>query len=165
MTTTPSNLTLRVIRDYAEKVGEHYSIYDEVGCADIDGLVAQLGGRVHVQDGPESLKVLEEDDFVINVPSSTSARRDRFTIAHELGHYFLHYIYPELSGPKSFDRGASNRAETEANTFASSLLMPAGAFRRAHEATGGNARRLAAMFDVSPRAAEVRCSVLGLSVE
>jgi Zn-dependent peptidase ImmA (M78 family) len=160
--TEASGLSLRAIRDYAEKVGGEYEIYDANSRADLFVLLEELGGEVRVHDGPESLVVTDVGDFIVNIPTTTSSRRDRFTIAHELGHYFLHYLFPGRSGPAVFGRGLTNRAETEANTFASSLLMPEKGFREAYELVGPNARELAMIFEVSPRAAEVRCDVLRL---
>lgn len=160
--TEAAGLTLASIRKYAEAVGEHYRIYDEHGYADLDKLVRVLGGTVEIGAAPESLVVKREGEFTIHVPLTTSSRRDRFTIAHELGHYFLHYIYKKESDELRFGRGLSNRAETEANTFAASLLMPAQQFKAAFEAFAGDTYRIAALFDVSSSAAEVRCSVLSL---
>lgn len=157
-----SGLSYHAIRKYAERIGDVHGAYDDDGSIDIRKLVDLLGGRVLVGNSEESLHVDEEDRFTIFVPSSTSMRRDRFTIAHELGHYFLHYLYPQQRGAASFARGGRNRAETEANVFASSLLMPANAFRRMHGVLDGDVRALAAHFDVSPAAANVRCEVLGL---
>ncbi|PPB47324.1 ImmA/IrrE family metallo-endopeptidase [Arthrobacter agilis] len=92
----------------------------------------------------------------------TSNRRDRFTIAHELGHYFLHYLQPGMTTPKSFWRGESNRGETQANVFAASLLMPEDFFKAAFSRCGRDWWALSQIFGVSPRAAEVRAQVLGL---
>ena len=161
-TTQASNLSYNAISRYAERVGEHYGIYDVGGKADIDRLVDVLGGRVVVHNSSESLHVRDEDDFVIYIPQTTSERRDRFTIAHELGHYFLHYLYLDHEGEETFSRGGRNRAETEANVFAAALLMPADHFTREYERIG-NATLVAWHFDVSPAAADVRAQVLGLS--
>jgi len=63
-----------------------------------------------------------------------SAGRRNFTLAHELGHYFLHRnTHP--GGLKCTNRNmadwdeARNKIEGEANTFASYLLMPLDDFR------------------------------------
>ena len=101
-------------------------------------LVHRLGGRVMVGNGRESLHVNSVGDFIIYLPQMTSSRRDRFTIAHELGHYFLHYLHAKREDPASFGRGDRNLVETQANVFASSLLMPAKQFTthwRRHAAT------------------------------
>lgn len=63
----------------------------------------------------------------IYVSSSENIRRQIFTIAHELGHFYLH---SDL-GEETFYRqqalnlsGETNEREQEANLFAASLLMP-----------------------------------------
>lgn len=159
----PSRLSNSAIREYAERVGTHYDIYDRAGTADVRELVRALGGTVAYGDSRESLHVNGPGDFTIYLPEVTSSRRDRFTIAHELGHYFLHYLHPKHDEPASFGRGDRNSVETQANVFASSLLMPEAAFSRAWTRTEGDIYTLAQQFDVSPNAAEVRAQVLGLS--
>ncbi|NMF27969.1 ImmA/IrrE family metallo-endopeptidase [Cellulosimicrobium aquatile] len=161
--TQPAGLQNSAIAAYAERVGTNYSIYDSSGQADISALLNALGGRIEYSDRPEASHVWEKGNFVVFIPNSTSRRRDRFTIAHELGHYFLHYLYPKRSGEMSFGRGGRNRAETEANVFASALLMPDAPFRRAWRELGADEWHVARRFDVSPAAAQVRASILNLA--
>lgn len=159
----PSTLSYTAIRRYAERIGEHYGIYDRAGSADIRALVRELGGTVAYGEGRESLSVSEPGNFTIYLPHMTSSRRDRFTIAHELGHYFLHYLHAEREGVVRFGRGDRNLAETQANVFASSLVMPEEQFRKWHRVHGGDKFAIAKIFEVSPAAVEVRAEVLGLS--
>lgn len=163
MITEPSRLTNASIREYAERIGEHYGIYNRAGTCDVQEFVLRLGGRISYGDSPESLHVNAPGDFTIFLPKLTSSRRDRFTIAHELGHYFLHFVHPRREPPASFGRGERNTAETQANVFASSLLMPAASFETAWTRSGGDVYRLASQFEVSPAAVEVRAQVLGLA--
>lgn len=160
--TEPARLTNAAIQEYAERVGEHHNLYDESGHADIDRFIFSLGGNTTYATNDESLHVTKPGDFTIFIPHFTSSRRDRFTKAHELGHYFLHYLYSDTDGERSFGRGGRDRVETEANVFASALLMPSGPFRRSHKELGGDKWALAARFEVSPQAAEVRAQVLNL---
>jgi Zn-dependent peptidase ImmA (M78 family) len=160
---TPTKLSHSAIRDYAEKIGRHHGIYDVSGCADVDALVHKLGGRVVVRDTAESMHVFGKSDFEIFLPTFTSARRDQFTKAHELGHYFIHYRHAGLDGPAKFGRGGQNLAETQANVFASSLLMPEREYRTAFARYGDDWWALARHFNVSPAAAEVRARVLNLT--
>ena len=160
--TEPAGLSNWAIQDYAERVGEYHKVYDDDGRADIDAFVAALGGSFEYAVDEESLHVRGPGDFVIYLPHFTSARRDRFTKAHELGHYFLHYVYRKQQTTASFGRGGRDRAETEANVFASALLMPKAQFSRAFTDLDGDPWDVAARFDVSPRAAEVRAEVLKL---
>lgn len=157
----PLKATYAQINDYAVRVGSTFGIYDDDGHANLDVLLDSLGGDVRVRDGNESSVVHDDGRFTVFVPSSTSPRRDRFTIAHEIGHYLLHY---ENAGRKQkvFTRRGSNHAETQANYFAAALIMPVEHFTQAFNELGGDLWKLARQFDVSPAAAEVRCSVLGL---
>lgn len=161
--TAPANLSNRAIEQYADRVGRAYAIYDAEGHANIDELCSRLGGRLEYSDRPESSIVMAPGAFTIYIPRSTSSRRDRFTVAHELGHYFLHYLLQNRQDAVMFGRGARNRAETEANVFASTLLMPAPEFRQMYTSLTGDTWRIAEAFDVSPAAVEVRAQVLGLS--
>lgn len=161
--TSPVRLAFPAIRQYAERVGHHHEIYDTSGRADIDGLVKRLGGTVSSVGGAESLRVTAPGRFTVLLPSFASARRDRFTKARELGHYFLHYRFPGLTGEASFPRGGRSLAETQANVFVSTLLMPRDEFTDAHHRLVGDIGSLARFFDVSPAAAKLRAQILDLA--
>ncbi len=66
--------------------------------------------------------------------ATLSDGRQRFTIAHEFGHYLLHRDQQDLfeCSDDDINRGDNNERdiETEANLFASTLLMPLRDFRR-----------------------------------
>jgi hypothetical protein len=82
---------------------------------------------------------LLRDGTVIEVPSRDPAPRQRFTVAHELGHATLRHEVPE------------NRIEVEANTFAAELLLPRPALIQAVSA-GLGFREVAQRFDASRQA-------------
>lgn len=72
---------------------------------------------------------------IIGINAEHHTNRQRFTIAHELGHYLLHSFSPQdLYVDHSFqvllrDERSSEGTDTterEANLFAAELLMPAG---------------------------------------
>ncbi len=72
----------------------------------MEPLVARLGGKITYRSSsdsiveiPESIKVFESNKFTIYLPLNTSMERDRFTIAHELGHLFLHFPLVRLHHP------------------------------------------------------------------
>lgn len=141
---------------------------------DIESLVRRIGGRVKMQntlfDDPEksgSLLVHAPDHFEIIVPAHTSPTRDRFTVAHELGHYFLHYLWRKRTVADMPDqmmalRKGSDRVEWEANWFAAGFLMPEKAFRKAFRDHAGSLSAISRVFAVSEQAAEVRIAQLGL---
>ena len=130
----------------------------------MDGLLNIIGknhGTLEVSFGvpEETLKIREDGSFVITIPANNSPLRDVFTVAHELGHYFLH---SDRISPASFNRSGTNQKETEANWFAAELLMPTHLFRKASEELQYDPQRVAARFGVSGAAARVRMTVLGL---
>ena len=140
---------------------------------DIRKTVDEIGGDVEVVDywlqsnQAGSLKVQGESDFCIYVPAHTTLERDNFTIAHELGHYVLHYLYFDLHREKGqiFEatRYGSGREEWEANWFAASFLMPDRVFRASFKSTNGQIDPLARKFKVSRAAVWVRAQSLELN--
>nr|WP_325295139.1 ImmA/IrrE family metallo-endopeptidase [uncultured Oscillibacter sp.] len=100
---------------------------------DVEGLCDSLGIKIHYVDFSSiEGKVKKEisgaiqkngDTYTILVNENESDVRARFTIAHELGHYFLHVKNDSRQIVTSFRRDQSPR-ETAANKFAAELLMP-----------------------------------------
>ena len=168
-----SRLSKAQVYTFAESIAKQLSF--SAG-DDIRALIERMGGRVQIEDtllsDPEytgSLYVEEPSKFRIVVPSHTSPERDRFTIAHELGHYILHYLWAKKKNPQfpdrvmAFRRG-SDRIEWEANWFAAAFLMPESAFKAAYKDYDGDIRMIADHFRVSVAAAEVRAKGLGLII-
>jgi hypothetical protein len=64
--------------------------------------------------------------FRINVNRHEKKERQRFTIAHEIGHYLLHrsLIGDGVSDSVLYRSTLSNQQEVEANKVAAALLMP-----------------------------------------
>lgn len=141
---------------------------------DLEPVLAALGGRLAYKDfwdidstDSGSIRVDGPADFEIFVSNATSGARDRFTIAHEIGHYVLHYLYPRTQG-KAIEkmyatRYGSDREEWEANWFAASFLMPREAFVARMSACGQDLDCVASHFGVSRKAAEVRARSLALT--
>lgn len=154
-------------RNYIEKIASE--IAEKLGFkpgGDLKKVVRQLGGEVNVRPWHEpepngSIHVHKEGKFTINLSPFTGHFRDRFTIAHELGHYFLH----SRAGKHEIRiaREGSNLVEWEANWFAAGFLMPEEAFRAQWKKVQGDHAALAAFFDVSPQTVRVRAKGLGLS--
>ena len=101
------------------------------------------------------------EGHAIELRGTSNARRRRFTIAHEIGHFLLH---PERAVTER--GGATNKTmaacEREANQFAAELLMPEHLVRQAVLEEGPDARLLADRFDVSAQAMHLRLRRLGL---
>ena len=116
----------------------------------------------------------EEKKFKIFINEAKPKTRQQFTVAHELGHYFLHSeILKEekilVDGEQSLDGnnmlfrldGAeASRIETEANNFAASLIMPKDLVIKARKVTD-TVEECAKIFSVSVPAMSIRLERLG----
>jgi Zn-dependent peptidase ImmA (M78 family) len=95
-----------------------------------------------------------------------SLPRQRFTLAHEIGHACLHDdgngAVIDLRSSDMESGESKNPKEAEANAFAADLLMPSIPFAQKYGEFGGDARRLSAFFKVSETAIFVRIKNLGL---
>lgn len=98
-------------------------------------IAKDLGIRIFLADLED--KVGGYYDFKekkIFINRNNTPQRQRFTIAHELGHYFLHseFIRDEFMKTGKYHtlrrEIADDPKELEANTFASHLLMPSHLF-------------------------------------
>jgi len=90
--------------------------------------------------------------------------RRRFTIAHELGHYFLHHDNPNEFRYMDLRSTKRTSEETEANRFAEELLMPEEELRQEYaNLMFPTAERLSEIFQVSKQAMKYRLSRLGLA--
>lgn len=148
----------------------------------IDLLAEQLGAQISYtpSTGPESgfaLRSAQNDGWVIGVNSNTSRRRQRFTVAHEIGHLLMHegreLIVDQsvrVNWRDDVSSMATDREEIEANRFAAAILMPRRMVIDAikERPKAGNESRdeliasLARMFDVSTEAMGYRLINLGI---
>lgn len=95
--------------------------------------------------------------WYVIVSSLLPRHRQRFTLAHEIGHWVLHRDDHTYFAHRPGSRG---RYEREANQFAAELLMP---FPALQKAAGQMAfRELATYFEVSREALAIRLEETGL---
>ncbi len=145
---------------------------------DLNEAVRRLGGTLceaRIEPGkPEAMVSKTGERFQIVVRHHEWQARKRFSIAHELGHLFLHMGY--LVNPDTwaktgdyqdsvYHRFGYGVEEQEANLFAAALLMPEKSFRAAVSELNSSAnplKRLASRFQTSPAAALRRGQELGL---
>lgn len=148
----------------------------------VDRIAEALGAAVAHQalsDG-EISGMLYRDGVrtVIGVNSNHALKRQRFTIAHEIGHLVLHKGRPVLVDTSvrvnwrdDTSSKASDREEIEANAFAAELLMPQKLVRHEIERLLKKDRKivdrkltkvLAEAFDVSVDAMNYRLINLGI---
>ncbi|WP_130472499.1 ImmA/IrrE family metallo-endopeptidase [Candidatus Magnetaquicoccus inordinatus] len=159
----PFGGTSKQIEQFAEQIAERlgYRPGD-----DLIPLVQRLGGRIEYQELQElerddgSIRVNGSRDFVIKLASFTGPMRDRFTIAHELGHFFLHSLFGQVRILMKRSRSANSILEWEANWFAAGFLMPETLFRDKCMEYSNKIVDVAAFFLVSEDAVRVRMKKL-----
>lgn len=139
---------------------------------DIDELVASLGGSIQTDlSYTDGMVIKEGESFKILVSPFQDEKRRRFTIAHELGHLFLHMGYltnDELwkhQNENVYHRLGSSEKEYQANEFAAAFLMPKDEYLKImNENVDGNkvnTFKIAEYFNVSVEAASNRGKFLG----
>lgn len=130
--------------------------------------VTYLNGNLNITTSPTafeedggSLYVKPDKSFELYLSPNTSPIRDNFTIAHELGHLLLH-VDKELKEAVTFNRFGSDRYEWQANRFAAAFLMPLDSFINICKKFNNDVYRIAAHFQVSIPAVEIRMKSLSL---
>jgi Zn-dependent peptidase ImmA (M78 family) len=96
--------------------------------------------------------------YRISVSRSDHYFRQRFTMAHELGHYILHrhrMVNNVIEDTAMYRSNLSDALEREANQFAASLLMPLEQVKRDHDEIK-DVNVLANKWQVSPAAMRIR---------
>jgi len=139
----------------------------------IDEIVFGCGVRILPWDfdnNIDGLVVQLDAGAVIWVNRSQAKTRQRFTLAHELGHHLLRHVdefHLDLGGDLSPNATGEHpdynwRAERAANEFAANLLMPASMIRQASAETT-DVSVLASQFNVSPAAMGFRLTSLRIN--
>lgn len=144
----------------------------------IESLAERLGAQISYSpfDGDLSGMVFRDDNkVIIGVNSLHHPNRQRFTIAHEIGHMLLHKgqeVHVDrtyrVNLRNDLSSQAVSREEIEANAFAAALLMPEGMLvedLRGREIDFEGEEQLgvlAAKYEVSLQAFNLRLTNLGL---
>ena len=98
------------------------------GLMDLYGVAESLGIKVlrhSLKDDDSGVLLVKDGRAIVILNSKHHENRQRFSLAHELAHYYLH----RQEGFEIFHRDqisslGMKRIEIEANTFAAELLMP-----------------------------------------
>lgn len=135
-------------------------------------IARSLGINVYEATLPNTLsgmigRMHESGEIDIVVNTEHAPVRQRFTVAHELGHYFAIMADPKRSDAPFIHRRdqlaacGTSQEEIFANQFAAELLMPGSEVKRLR-ATGMDTPRLASHFKVSFDAMNNRLKNLGV---
>lgn len=142
----------------------------------VDRIAEQLEIKIVVtplQPGVSGALIRDNGRSFIAVNSGHHRNRQRFTIAHEIGHYHLEHAMDDHVDREFIvimrDENSSlaeNSLEIAANQFAAALLMPRGLimrdFARLGSFTDEEISRLALKYQVSELALQLRLRNLGL---
>lgn len=112
-----SDIIRRFQEDYPVKVGR---LAKELGLRVLlKPLPAKISGEIRPSNETPS-------GFEININRFEKNTRQRFTIAHEIGHYLLHshLIGGGITDSVLYRSRLSNQIEAEANRTAADILMP-----------------------------------------
>ena len=142
---------------------------------DVEGLPERLGIRYHKANLAKGISGMLErmgDTFLITVAANDPLTRQRFTLAHELGHYMLHRkligagldddrAYRSTEGGKYHNTFIGPKQETDANRFAANMLMPRELVQAKWEARNWDkspdtVRQMAELFGVSKPSMTIR---------
>jgi Zn-dependent peptidase ImmA (M78 family) len=144
----------------------------------VEALAAALAIDVRYSAGNDDVSgalIRSEDSVVIAVNSAQHENRQRFTIAHEIGHFLLHkgtQVHFDddfrVNYRKADSTGTATADEKEANWFAAVFLMPEHFLRKdwlrlrlENHPPLGAIHSLAVRYKVSPKAMELRLVNLG----
>lgn len=123
---------------------------------------AEKHDSIHVkfEDGEEN------PDIRVYLSETSSQFRENFTLAHELGHFVLHYIIPGHQNNRSefmaTRNGEPELVEFEANRFSAEFLMPRDTFTQKADTFNQSESKLSAYFKVSQEAVRVRIQDLNI---
>lgn len=143
---------------------------------DVKAVAERLGATVvfeELDDDVSGFLLIEKDVITIAVNKLHHMNRQRFTIAHECGHLYLHANQGDrlwVDKGYFFRNAKSHRGdqlpEIQANQFAAGLLMPEDLLYSSIENVAAisdiDVFRLALRFQVSEQAMTVRLVSLGL---
>ncbi len=142
---------------------------------DVRSIALRHDIKVNEEDFPETLSgalLRSEAGVVIAINKRHGRNRQRFSVAHELGHFFLHrdeagyYDQGHLIGVhfRATPDGCNwDAKEIEANRFAAELLMPRQMIIEAIQRSGqAQASDLARQFEVSEEAMTYRLTDIRL---
>lgn len=145
-------------RETARSVAKRYGLKPPV---DVHGLASAAGLKVAYDLIAVPAQYYREERLIV-VKKDEHRHRQRFSIAHELGHWFLHH---DVMRDKCTECGDGFRAferavEAEAHEFAAELLVPLTILNRLVK-EGASPSQMASAFDVSEAALWVRLTRTG----
>lgn len=134
---------------------------ERLGCLVLP-MDSELGRHLGMSMRVDDVPVLRVSRSSLNYEHTVPGDRQRFTVAHELGHLVLHHASPQPANP-----AAATKMEREAHRFASAFLTPGDAVVDDLAISGGrvtlsNLANLKEKWGLSIKAFVVRFQQLGV---
>lgn len=160
-------------RHILEIVNKIHIEFNEDLPINLDSILKRFGfthQKLNLDNDVSGALIINENAKLICTNANDSEKRERFSIAHELGHYFIHHIQDlELTKSATYlrDKLSStgvNDKEIEANYFAACLLMPEEKIKELvnfNISFDKNVEKLSKDFNVSETAMAIRLNKLG----
>jgi Zn-dependent peptidase ImmA (M78 family) len=166
---------VRDISELAEEVADEYSSSSRIDLHTVLRANSITWSYGHYDDAFDGMLEHEEGAFHVycnlNRVETETSPRARFTLAHELGHFYIDEHRNELAAGRTLCHGSlceyesRNPVEQEADHFASCLLMPAKHFIQAAKSCSAGLYaiiKLARSFDTSLTSTAIRYASLGI---
>lgn len=135
---------------------------------DIKAIVKENGIEIQEIILPSAISGIlkcENEKWIICVNKNHHYKRQRFTIAHEFGHYVLHRKEGTVYEDTTFFRNNNKSSiEYKANEFAAELLIPEDLLKSAIKNGITKITELAEEFCVSVQAVRFRATELGYNI-
>ena len=106
------------------------------------------GTKEHLPTGVYAMTYRESRMTLIGYNENASVNRQKFSVAHELGHLYMGHLH----GQSSIDLNSSDNDEIEANQFAASLIMPPSLIKQSIKSGVKDVEELAKLYEVSTEA-------------
>lgn len=106
------------------------------------------GTKEHLPSGVYAITHKEPGLTIIGYNENASITRQKFSVAHELGHLYMGHLH----GQSSIDLNSSDNDEIEANQFAAHLIMPPLFIKQSIKSGIKDVEVLAKLFEVSSEA-------------
>lgn len=167
----PRHTAEQAARALLQKIGVNFAPVRVEAIAKHLGITVQV---VPLDDHLSGMSFVKDGHSVIVVNASHHPNRQRFTLAHELGHHVLHKdylsenVHVDTAVLARNDRSSAgiDSKEVQANTFAAELLMPQAQLRRLGRVDVNDDVKLAELakkFKVSSTAMAIRLENLQLA--
>lgn len=106
------------------------------------------GTKEHLPSGVYAMTYKDSGMTLIGYNENASVNRQKFSVAHELGHLYMGHLH----GQSSIDLNSSDYDEIEANQFAASLIMPPHLIKQSIKSGIKDVEELARLYEVSSEA-------------